>query len=232
MSNATPQSKAGVKAPALSGAAGIVALALLALAALPLFWGAAVRLLALLRYPYPHDGLEGTLLHEARLLWAGEPLYQPLERGRFVSAPYPPLHPLLLGFADQFAGTHVFWSGRLLSLVAALGVAALIVLIVRQAGGTWLGGLFGTSLFLSAPPVLLWSTRVKPDLTALLWTALGLWFAQRLLALTSDERRTTKDEIANLHPSSFVLRPYSSLRASSWPSSPNKPMSWHRWALG
>nr|MDQ2997732.1 hypothetical protein [Chloroflexota bacterium] len=183
-----------MKAPALSGAAGIVALALLALLALPLLWGAAVRMLALLRYPYPQDGLEGTLLHEARLLWAGEPLYQPLERGRFVSAPYPPLHPLLLGFANQFAGPHVFWSGRLLSLVAALSVAALIVLIVRRAGGTWLGGLLGTSIFLSAPPVLLWSTRVKPDLTALLWTALGLWFAQRSLALTSDEGRRTKDE--------------------------------------
>src|SRR5436190_22444473 len=100
MSNATPQSKAGVKAPTLSGTAGIVALVLLALPALPLLWGAATRLLALLNYPYPHDGLEGTLLHEARLLWAGEPLYQPLQRGRFVSAPYPPLHPLLLGLAD------------------------------------------------------------------------------------------------------------------------------------
>src|SRR6476659_8641441 len=101
MSNASPQSKARVKAPALSGAVGIVALALLALAALPLLWGAAVRLLALLRYPYPHDGLEGTLLHEAQLLWAGEPLYQPLARLRFVSAPYPPLHPLLLALAEQ-----------------------------------------------------------------------------------------------------------------------------------
>lgn len=194
MSNATPQSKARVKAPALSGAAGIVALALLALAALPLLWGAAVRLLALLRYPYPHDGLEGTLLHEARLLWAGEPLYQPLERGRFVSAPYPPLHPLLLGFADQFAGPHVFWSGRLLSLAAAISVAALIVLIVRRAGGTWLGGLLGTSIFLSAPPVLLWSTRVKPDLTALLWTALGLCLAVHMTTDEYSEPRTKNRE--------------------------------------
>ncbi|MEO7910083.1 MAG: hypothetical protein ABIV47_10575 [Roseiflexaceae bacterium] len=209
MSNATSQSDTRPTAPALSGTAGMVALTLLALLALPLVWGAAVRLLALLNYPYPHDGLEGTLLHEARLLWAGEPLYQPLERLRFVSAPYPPLHPLLLGLADQFAGAHVFWSGRLLSLMAALGVALLIVLIVRRAGGTWLGGLLGMSLFLGAPPVLLWATRVKPDMTALLWTALGLWFAQRSLALTSDEGRRTKDETIRIHPSSFVLRPSS-----------------------
>ena len=68
----------------------------------------------------------------------------------------------------------MFWGGRLLSLAATLGVAALIVLIVRRAGGSWLGGLLGMSLFLTAPPVLLWATRIKPDLTALLWTALGL----------------------------------------------------------
>jgi hypothetical protein len=187
MANATSQSDTRAKAPVLSGAAGII---VLALAALPLLWGSGTRLLALLRYPYPHDGLEGTLLHEARLLWAGQPLYQPLERSRFVSAPYPPLHPLLLGLADQFAGPHVFWSGRLLSLAATLGVAALIVLIVRRAGAGWLAGLLGASLFLSAPPVLLWATRVKPDLTALLWTALGLWFA---VLLTTDDRRPTTE---------------------------------------
>jgi hypothetical protein len=214
MSNVSSQSKGRVKAVAWRGAAGWVVLGLLVLAALPLIWMAATRLLALLSYPYPHDGLEGTLLHEARLLWAGEPLYQPLEPDRFVSAPYPPLHPLLLGLVDKIAGPHVFWSGRLLSLAAALGVAALIMLIVRRAGGSWLGGLLGASLFLSAPPVQLWATRVKPDLTALLWTALGLWFAQRLFDSTSDERRKTKDEKARIRPSSFVLRPSSVAVAS------------------
>src|SRR5436853_7862951 len=111
MSNVAPQSN--TRPAALSGATWIVALALLAL---PLLWSAATRLLALLNYPYPHDGLAGTLLHEARLLWAGEPLYQPLTRLRFVSAPYPPLHPLLLGLVNKIAGPHVFWSGRLISL--------------------------------------------------------------------------------------------------------------------
>src|SRR5690348_12666084 len=153
---------------------GSAVLAALALAALPLLWRALARLAALISYPYPHDGLEGTLLHESHLLWSGQPLYQPLERLRFVSAPYPPLHPLLLGLFDQIAGPHVFWGGRLLSLVAALGVAALVVLTSRRVGGRWAAGLLGASLFLSAPPVLLWATRVKPDLLALLFTALGL----------------------------------------------------------
>ncbi|MFL5802810.1 MAG: ArnT family glycosyltransferase [Roseiflexaceae bacterium] len=156
---------------------GPLALAAFALAALVLLWRAAGRLAALLAYAYPHDGLEGTLLYEARLLWSGEPLYQPLEPQRFVAAPYPPVHPLLLGLFDHIAGAHVFWGGRLLSLAAALGVAVLIVLLVRRVAGSWLAGLLGAALFLSAPPALLWATRIKPDMLALLWTALGLYLA-------------------------------------------------------
>jgi hypothetical protein len=207
MPNATPQSEVRPAPRALREPAGTVLLALLALGGLPLLWSAAARLLALLRYPYPHDGLEGTLLHEAALLWSGEPLYQPLERLRFVSAPYPPLHPLLLGLASQIAGPHVFWGGRLLSRAAARAVAVLIGLIVGRAGGSRLGGLLAASLWLSAPPVLLWSTRVKPDLTALLWTALGLWLAQRSVILPSDERRKTKQHSTLIGPSFLVLRP-------------------------
>src|SRR5436189_5412427 len=82
------------------------ALAVLVCLALPLLWRAFATLQALLAYRFPHDGLEGTLLYEARLLWAGDPLYQPLEPLRFISAPYPPLHPLMLGLFDQFAGPH------------------------------------------------------------------------------------------------------------------------------
>jgi 4-amino-4-deoxy-L-arabinose transferase-like glycosyltransferase len=139
-------------------------------------------MLELLAYPFPHDGLEGTLLHEARLLWAGQPLYQPLEPLRFVSAPYPPLHPLVLGLADQFAGPHLFWSGRLISLVGALGVAVLVAVLIRRVAGSWLAGLIGVALFLSAPPVVLWATRIKPDMLALLFTALGLCLAAQAFA--------------------------------------------------
>lgn len=172
-----------------AGLPGALALALLGLPALALLWRAGERLAALLAYPYPHDSLEGTLLHEARLMRAGEPLYQPLELYRFVSAPYPPLHPLLLGWADQIAGPHIFWGGRLISLVSALLAALLVLLLCRRAGGAWLGGLLGAGVFLSAAPVLLWGTRIKPDLLALACTALGL-----LLAAVADEQPATSSQ--------------------------------------
>lgn len=158
-------------------ALGTLLLGLLSIAALPLLGSAIERLIWLLNYPYPTDGLEGTLLHEARLLWSGQPLYQPLALDSFVSAPYPPLHPLVVGFADQFAGPHVFWSARLVAVIATLVIAATIVVLARRVSRSWLAGWLGAAIFLSAPPVLLWGTRVKPDLFALQWTTLGLCFS-------------------------------------------------------
>ena len=186
MSNISRQTGTQTALRRAAALAGPGALAILALVALALLWGALTRLVALLNYPYPHDGLEGTLLSEARLLRAGAPLYQPLEQHRFISAPYPPVHALALALADGIAGPHLFWGGRLLSLVAALGVATLIVLLVRRAAGSWTAGLLGAALFLSAPPVILWATRIKPDMLALLWTALGLCLASFFIEGTGD----------------------------------------------
>lgn len=125
-------------------------------------------------YPYPADGLEGTLLSQAHLLWSGKALYQPFERYAFVSAPYPPWHPLILGFADQFAGPHVFWSGRVVSLVAGALVLLAAGALAWYGGRSWAGGLLAVIFLISAPPFALWATRIKPDMYALLWTSLGL----------------------------------------------------------
>jgi hypothetical protein len=160
----------------------------LTIAGLPLLRSALQQLAALLSYPYPSDALEGTLLHEARLLAAGQPLYQPLELHSFVSAPYPPLHPLIVGLADRFVGPHVFWSGRLVSVIATLVIALTIVALVRRVSHSWLAGVLGAAIFLSAPPVLLWGTRVKPDLFALQWTTLGLCLTAYALGSDSDDR--------------------------------------------
>lgn len=156
---------------------GTLLLGLSGIAALPMLSSSIEKLVWLLNYPYPTDGLEGTLLHEARLFWSGQPLYQPLARQSFVSAPYPPLHPLIVGFASQFSGPHVFWSARLVAVIATLVTAIAIAVLARRVSRSWLAGLLGAAIFLSAPPVLLWGSRVKPDLFALQWTTLGLCFS-------------------------------------------------------
>lgn len=167
-------------------APGTILLGIAAILALPLLRWAIDRLTWLLNYPYPSDALEGTLLHEARLLWSGQPLYQPLELYSFVSAPYSPLHPLVVGVADQLAGPHVFWGARLVSVIATLMIAATIVVLARRVSGSWLAGFFGAVIFVSAPPVLLWGGRVKPDLFALHWTTLGLCFGVGALRSSSE----------------------------------------------
>jgi hypothetical protein len=148
---------------------------------------------AMLAYRYPLDGQEGTLLYEARLLRAGEPLYQPLQPDRVVAAPYPPVYYLALAALERLAnpaGGHppvteqpIFLPGRLLSLTAMLSVAAALTLIVWRIGKNPAIGLVAACLWLAFPPVQLWSTRIKPDTLALAFTALGLlaatWYVTR-----------------------------------------------------
>ena len=174
----------------------------LLLAAVWLAIPALARMVGLLLYPYAVDGLEGTLLYEARLWRSGAALYQPLERFGFVSAPYPPVSYLALMLFDMIPGPHVFFGGRLVSFLAALAVAALIAIMVRRAGGAWGAGALAAALLLSAPPLQLWGTRIKPDVLALCFTTLGLLFA----ADTIDQNPHRAD-------SSTTLRDYSRLFA-------------------
>lgn len=130
----------------------------------------------ILRSPSPDDGLEGTLLHESRLVRAGEPLYRPLRPDEFVSAPYTPLHTILLAATAPNA-ERPFTAGRTLSLLAlaavALAVWGFVGLHTRL---IWLG-LIAALLMLAFPPAQLWATRVKPDMLALAFTAGGLLVA-------------------------------------------------------
>ncbi len=162
----------------------LLTLALLT-SALILIIPALQRMAHLLSFPYAHDGLEGTLLYEARLLRSGQALYQPLERYRFLSAPYPPVSYLFFALFDLIQGAHVFWSARLVSGIAALGIAFLSTMIVRKTGSSWAIAIFAAALLLSVPPLQLWGTRIKPDVLALLFTCSGLFFGMHSLIQTA-----------------------------------------------
>lgn len=190
-----PGRLAAVFGPALS--------ALLALPGAWLIWVSLARATALLAYPYPHDGLEGTLLHEALLWRNGEALYQPLELYRFVSAPYPPLYYVALVVAGTDTAPHVFWNGRLVSAAAALVIAGVVVALVRRGTGSWIAAALGAALLLSAPPMLLWGTRIKPDVLALGFTALGLLLAS--LAIAPAPQRHQGDTPAGAESARWAL---------------------------
>ncbi|MCU0492421.1 MAG: hypothetical protein MUD01_12570 [Chloroflexaceae bacterium] len=136
-------------------------------------------------FPYPLDGLEGTLLSESRLLRAGEALYQPLQPDRFISSPYQPISYVALALAETLAyggGSPpadvtvgpIFQPGRAVSLLGMLGAGLLLALAVWRMGAGLPLALLALGLWLGFPPVQLWGTRIKPDPLALLWTAAGL----------------------------------------------------------
>jgi 4-amino-4-deoxy-L-arabinose transferase-like glycosyltransferase len=142
-------------------------------------WWALLRgtryMLGALSYPAPLDGQEGMALWEAGLLRAGKGLYLPVLPEYFVSAPYPPLHPLLLALFGESSQPHVFWAGRLISVIAALLVALACYGVARQATRSHLAGLAAAVAVLAFAPVQVWALRVKPDLVGLAFTAIGLW---------------------------------------------------------
>jgi hypothetical protein len=145
-----------------------------------LLWAPLGRGVERVRYtlpaPSPDDGLEGTLLHEARLVRAGEPLYRPLVPDEFVSAPYTPLHTLALA-ATSPNPARPFTAGRTISLLALVVVAlAVFGFVAVHTRLVWLG-VIAALLLLAFPPAQLWATRIKPDMLALCFTASGLLVA-------------------------------------------------------
>ena len=142
---------------------------------------------------YPNCGLEGTLLYEARLVWAGQALYRPLTPYDFVSAPDPPLFTAGVALFDQLPGPYIFWGGRLVCMLSALGLCATIMLLVRAVGRSWLAGLLGATLFFIAPAVILWATRIKPDMLAIFLATSGLLAAnlsERCVSRTAARQQT------------------------------------------
>src|SRR4051794_15158577 len=131
----------------------------------------------ILRYAAPLDGQEGMALWEAGMLRAGQNIYRSLVPDNFVSAPYPPIHPLLLALVGGNGGPLPFRNGRILSLIAALLAAACSLGAVRQITRSWLGGIAAAILLLSFAPLQIWALRIKPDVLALALTIGGLWLA-------------------------------------------------------
>lgn len=153
---------------------------------------------AALLFAYPLDGLEGTLLFEARLLRAGEPLYQPLQPDRFISAPYQPLSYVALALAETIAYRGgapppdvtvgpIFQPGRVVSLIGMLTAGLCAGLAAWRISRCWLALPLLLLLWLGFAPVQLWATRIKPDPLALALGAAVLLAAT--LALTTEQRR-------------------------------------------
>jgi hypothetical protein len=147
-----------------------------------------------LSYPYPHSYTEGRTLHEVLLVKRGSSVYDPITADRFIAGSNPPLQYLLAaplvpaGPPDLSQPENVpsiLSRARALSLLAALvaaGAAVALASLSRRPHAAWGRGgwrtlawaAIGGALFLSLPPVLVWSARLEAEMLAVAFTAAGL----------------------------------------------------------
>jgi hypothetical protein len=133
---------------------------------------------SLLPYPYELVYGEGTVLHESLLMQSGTNIYQwPLSTG-FIAGNYTPVY-YFLNSLFVSAGNPTFLSGRVISFVSGLLIAVIVGLIVYRTRRDIPAALTAGLLFLCLTQVNQWFVFFKPDLLALLFTALGVFFITR-----------------------------------------------------
>jgi hypothetical protein len=168
---------------------------------------------AALSYPFPHEYSEGRTLHEVLLVKRGTPVYDAITAERYIAGSSPPLQywiaaPLVSAEPPNFSQAEdvpsVFAGPRTLSFLAALVAASAVVVLAllsrghsRKKGGGWTAivwAAIGGALFLSLPPVLVWSARLEAEIPAVALTAVGLICvaaaARKQAHLTTDRKET------------------------------------------
>jgi hypothetical protein len=132
-----------------------------------------------LSHPYQLLYGEGFLLEFARRLWAGEPLYKPLDQFPLGTCNYPPIPLLLARFTFPILGFG-YAAGRIWALLAALLVAIVLFLWVRRATAQTLPAAAASLAWLGAPSVYQWAPQFRVDLPGLALSLAGLYVVWRI----------------------------------------------------
>ena len=127
----------------------------------------------------PLDYGEGPLLHQARWLAEGRPIYRAdINDYPFTIANYPPLYPLAVSLVGRYLGFS-YETGRIVSVVATLGCGLALMGIVLQTTGDKIASLVAGALFFSFPYVIFWGSLGRVDMLALAFSLWGIWAAIR-----------------------------------------------------
>jgi hypothetical protein len=120
---------------------------------------------------------ESIVLDLTRRVAHGDVLYPAPDHLPLAVTAYTPVYYLLSGSLQRLFGDS-YVPGRIVSLVSALGTAALLAWSVRHVSGRWAGGLLAGGFFLTQNmTVLLWAPLHRVDLLALFLTLGGLALA-------------------------------------------------------
>ncbi len=131
-------------------------------------------------FAFQVDESESMIVAETVLMSRGSNLYALPSPDRFISAPYTPFYYLLNWPFLNFLGPS-FKPGRLISFLAACGIAWLLYRLVNRYALTWQGrpnraaALLAALVWAALGLVAFWGGAVKPDMTALFLSLSGLY---------------------------------------------------------
>lgn len=145
-------------------------------------------------YPYDLNYGEGYILNDALRLVRGEPIWTDITQFPMVRSAYPPLYLLITGLLSWPVPS--FLGPRLVSLVAALAIGAMLVWHARRAAEGWASILVAGGLWVGSTFVYQWGPLARVDMLGL-----GLSLAAVLVVERGDSQagRTIGDPA--LHPS-------------------------------
>ncbi len=150
--------------PAACGAAGVGAIVLFLYLALPL-----------LGHPYGVQYEEGVVLDTVGRIVEAQPIYTDFTAAaepRYVLDRYGPIYPYLTAYLYVPFGFG-FFGGRVVTLVATLGSAALLALVLRRRGAGGVG-LLAAAFFLASRDIISFGCLHRPETLGLFWGILSL----------------------------------------------------------
>ncbi len=142
--------------------------------------------LTFIAWPWQFDLAEGVNLDATVQLAQGHNIYAHNGPDAFTSAPYTPLFYLLNVPATWLFGPS-FGFGRAISMLATLGVAILLVYMVRVITTSWSAGVLAGALWLSVSPVIVWSALFTQSTLAPALGFAGLTMTLRYVAPKRDD---------------------------------------------
>lgn len=133
--------------------------------------------LAAIRFPYGIDYGEGIIWQQASLMF-GPHAYGDILQPPFIVFHYPPLYHLLVRAASEL-GVDILAAGRGLSVVSSIVAGTLVGWLSAQGNGSTrgsrvlAGAIAGLSVF-TFEPIVLWSSLMRVDLSALALSLAGV----------------------------------------------------------
>lgn len=133
-----------------------------------------VTALKFIQYPYSLDFGEGILLAQSSMLAHGKNIYPSINNYPFIVSNYHPLYPFVAGIPFLFSNPGL-WSGRLLTLLSAIGSMFLIGRIVHRSSGKIEIGILAGLLPLCLNYPYNWAFVYRVDYLGVFLSLLGLY---------------------------------------------------------